>query len=335
MTVTPQTNTTLSEIASALAERDHFVIGGHVSPDGDCLGSALGLAWALRQLGKQVACVLARDEEPPSDLMFLPGADGLVPAAGFEGPCECFIAVDVPTPERLGDGARLHEAAPFTVTVDHHAVPRAMSDLSYTDPDAASTSLLIWELAACLGADRERLIATCCYTGLMTDTGRFQHGNTDAAAFKGACEMVAAGARPGDIAREFYQNRSLASIELEGRTVGHMSLSGDGEAVLSWLSLADFAECGAVKADAEPMIDLLRSLRGVRVACMLREQDGEVRGSFRSKDDTDVAAIAGEFGGGGHKAAAGFTIHDDLRGAVKPVARRLGIESPTLPEERL
>ena len=169
----------------------------------------------------------------------------------------------------------------------------------------------------------------------MTDTGRCQHGHTDAAAFKGACEMVAAGARPGEIAREFYQNRSLASIELEGRTVSHMCLSGDGEAVLSWLSLADFAECGAVKADAEPMIDLLRSLRGVRVACMLREQDGEVRGSFRSKDDTDVAAIAGEFGGGGHKAAAGFTIHDDLRGAVETVARRLGIESPTLPEERL
>ena len=114
MTVTPQTNTTLSEIASALAERDHFVIGGHVSPDGDCLGSALGLAWALRQLGKEVACVLARGEEPPSDLMFLPGADGLVPAAGFEGPCECFIAVDVPTPERLGDGARLHDCLLYT-----------------------------------------------------------------------------------------------------------------------------------------------------------------------------------------------------------------------------
>lgn len=86
MTVTPQTNTTLSEIASALAERDHFVIGGHVSPDGDCLGSALGLAWALRQLGKQVACVLARDEEPPSDLMFLPGADGSFPPRASKGP---------------------------------------------------------------------------------------------------------------------------------------------------------------------------------------------------------------------------------------------------------
>ena len=90
-----------------------------------------------------------------------------------------------------------------------------------------------------------------------------------------------------------------------------------------------------MKADAEPMIDLLRSLRGVRVSCMLREQEGEVRGSFRSKDDTDVAAIAGEFGGGGHRAAAGFTIHDSLRGAVETVARRLGIEHAILPEERL
>ena len=121
-----------------------------------------------------------------------------------KGPASASSPWTCPRRERLGDGARLHEAAPFTVTVDHHAVPRAMSDLSYTDPDAASTSLLIWELAALLGADRERLVATCCYTGLMTDTGRFQHGNTDAAAFKGACEMVAAGARPGDIAREFY-----------------------------------------------------------------------------------------------------------------------------------
>lgn len=332
MTVTSQTNTTLSEIASVLAERDCFVICGHVSPDGDCLGSALGLAWALRQLGKEVACVLARDEEPPSDLRFLPGADGLMPAARYEGPCECFIAVDVPTPERLGDGAALQKRATLTVTVDHHAVPRVMSDLSYTDPDAASTSLLVWELAKLLGAADDRLVATCCYTGLMTDTGRFQHGNTDAAAFKGAWEMVAAGANPGEVARDFYQNRTLASVELEERTVAHMSLRVDGEAALSWLSLTDFADCGAVKADAEPMIDLLRSLRGVRVACMLREQDGEVRGSFRAKDDTDVAAIAAEFGGGGHRAAAGFTIHDGLEGAVVRVAARLGIEAPKLPE---
>lgn len=334
MAVTPQTNTTLPEIAKALAGRDHFVICGHVSPDGDCLGSQLALAAALRQVGKSVACVLARDEEPPRDLSFLPGFDGLGPAAAYDGPCEVFVAVDVPTPERLGDADRLRKAADLTVTVDHHAVPEAMSALSYTDPDAASTSMLIWELAALLGAERDHIVATCCYTGLMTDTGRFQYQNADATAFAAAAEMVAAGAEPAAISRHIYQSRSLASIELEGRTVAHMALAANGTASLSWLALADFAECRAVKADAEPMVDVLRSIEGVRVACMLREQGAdEVRGSLRAKDGTDVASIAREFGGGGHTAAAGFTFHGTLGEAVAALAVRLGIERPCLPGE--
>lgn len=333
MAVTPQTNTTLAAIAEALRGRDHFVIGGHVSPDGDCLGSQLALAAALRQAGKECTCVLARDEEPPRDLSFLPGFSGLVPAARYEGPCEVFVAVDVPTVERIGDAARLQEKASLTVTIDHHAVPTVMSQLSYTDPDAASTSLLIWELAALLGAERDRVVATCCYTGLMTDTGRFQYQNADPAAFAGAAEMVAAGAEPHVIARPIYQSRTLASIQLEGRNVDHMALSADGSAALSWLSLADFAECGACKADAEPMVDVLRCIEGVQVACMLREQDGEVRGSLRAKDAVDVAAIAREFGGGGHTAAAGFTFHGTLTEAVDALAARLGIQHPCWPTE--
>lgn len=334
MAVTPQTNTTLAAIACALRERDHFVICGHVSPDGDCLGSQLALAAALRQAGKQCACVLARDEEPPRDLAFLPGFDGLVPAARYEGPCEVFVAVDVPTTERVGDAARLQAAADLTVTVDHHAVPEAMSVLSYTDPDVASTTMLVWELAAVLGAERDRIVATCCYTGLMTDTGRFQYQNADAAAFAAAAEMVAAGVEPAVISRRIYQSRSLASILLEGRNVDHMALSADGAAALSWLSQADFEACGACKADAEPMVDVLRAIDGVEVACMLREQpDGEVRGSLRAKGDADVAAIARAFGGGGHTAAAGFTFAGALVQAVDALAERLGIECPVRPGE--
>ncbi len=334
MAVTPQTNTTLAAIACALRERDHFVICGHVSPDGDCLGSQLALAAALRQAGKQCACVLARDEEPPRDLAFLPGFDGLVPAARYEGPCEVFVAVDVPTTERVGDAARLQAAADLTVTVDHHAVPEAMSALSYTHPDVASTTMLVWELAAVLGAERDRIVATCCYTGLMTDTGRFQYQNADAAAFAAAAEMVAAGAEPAVISRRIYQTRSLASILLEGRNVNHMALSADGAAALSWLSQADFEACGACKADAEPMVDVLRAIDGVEVACMLREQpDGEIRGSLRAKGDADVAAIARAFGGGGHTAAAGFTFAGALAQAVDALAERLGIECPVRPGE--
>ena len=333
MTVTPQTNTDLAAIARALGPCDSVVICGHVSPDGDCIGSQLALAAALRQTGTAVACLLARDEEPPRDVAFLPGFEGLIPAARYEGPCDAFVAVDVPTPERLGDAAAIQAAAPLTVTVDHHAVPEAMSALSYTDPDAASTSLLVWELAGLLGAERDRIVATCCFTGLVTDTGRFQYQNADAAAFAAAAEMVAAGAEPAAVSRHLFQSRTLASIQLEGLTVAHMALSADGAAALSWLSLADFAACGGTKADAEPMVDVLRCIDGVGVACMLREQEGEVRGSLRAKDGTDVAAIAREFGGGGHVAAAGFTFHGTLPEAVAALAGRLGIADPVRPGE--
>ena len=114
----------------------------------------------------------------------------------------------------------------------------------------------------------------------------------------------------------------------------HMALSAGGSAALSWLSQADFEACGACKADAEPMVDVLRAIDGVEVACMLREQpDGEIRGSLRAKGDADVAAIARAFGGGGHTAAAGFTFAGTLVQAVDALAERLGIECPVRPGE--
>ena len=263
MAVTPQTNTDLGAIAEALRSRDDFIICGHVSPDGDCLGSQLGLAAALKGLGKRVTCLLAKDEPIDERLGFLPGAAELVPAASFDGIARTFVAVDVPTRERIGEAAAaLLEGCDLTVTVDHHAVDSTMTDLVYVDPDAASTTMLVWELAGLLGAERAGDVAQCCYTGLVTDTGRFQ-----------------------------YQN--------------------------------DFEATGAVKADAEPIIDALRSVAGVRVACMLREQGDVVRGSLRAKDDTDVAAVARSFGGGGHVAAAGFTLSCTLDEARRLVDEAL------------
>ena len=290
MAVTPQTNTDLGAIAEALRSRDDFIICGHVSPDGDCLGSQLGLAAALKGLGKRVTCLLAKDEPIDERLGFLPGAAELVPAASFDGIARTFVAVDVPTRERIGEAAAaLLEGCDLTVTVDHHAVDSTMTDLVYVDPDAASTTMLVWELAGLLGAERAGDVAQCCYTGLVTDTGRFQYQNTDAAAMRAASEMVEAG----------------------------------GAYALSWLSCDDFEATGAVKADAEPIIDALRSVAGVRVACMLREQGDVVRGSLRAKDDTDVAAVARSFGGGGHVAAAGFTLSCTLDEARRLVDEAL------------
>ncbi|WP_080797166.1 DHH family phosphoesterase [Arabiibacter massiliensis] len=324
MAVTPQTNTSLASIAEALREHDDFVVCGHVSPDGDCIGSQLALAVALRSIGKRAACLLAKDEAPDARLAFLPGFDELVFAGSFDGAARTFVAVDVPTRERIGEhAAALRDACGLSVVVDHHAVDSTMADLTYVDPAAASTTMLVWELAGLLGADRSGDVALCCYTGLVTDTGRFQYQNTDAAAMRAASEMVEAGADPAAVSRAIFQNRSLPSVRLESIAVERMRFGAGGACALSWISHDDFEAVGASKADAEPIIDALRSVAGVRVACMLREQGDAVRGSLRAKDGTDVAAVARSFGGGGHVAAAGFTLECPLPEAVAVVERAL------------
>lgn len=329
--VTSQTNADLAAIAEVLRGAESFAVCGHVGPDGDCLGSQLAVYHALRALGKNVTCLLAKADPIETGLLFLPGVDDMVVAADYDGKPDVFVALDVPTAERIGDDAAAVQAAcPVTVTIDHHASETTMSAYTYVDPDAAATAMLVWELAALLGVERTPEIATCAYTGLVTDTGRFQFQNTDKAAFASALEMVAAGADPAAVAREVFQNRSVASLELERIMLSRMRSSFGGAYVSSYLTRADFDEVGAVKTDAEPLINTIRAITGVRVACILREEPEHIRGSFRAKDDTDVAAIANTMGGGGHRAAAGFTLREPLDQAIKrvdaAVAAALGVD---------
>ena len=308
-----------------MRELDDFVVCGHVSPDGDCLGSQLALAAVLRRLGKRVSCVLVKDEPVEANLLrVLDGAQDLVFAGAYKGAPGAFVGVDVPTRERIGEAAcALLDQAPFSFTIDHHAVDATMCGMVYVDPDAASTTMLIWELAGYLGVERTGAVANCCYTGLVTDTGRFQYQNTDERCMRLAAEMVAAGADPASVSREVFQNRTYASMRLEATAIMRAEFSDDGATALGYLTREDFARFGAQKSDAEPVIDALRRIEGVRVACMLREQEDCIRGSLRAKDDTDVSAIARTFGGGGHVAAAGFTLRCTLDDAVAQVRAAL------------
>lgn len=334
MTCTPQTNATLQEIADTLAACDDIVICGHISPDGDCIGSQLTLAHALRRLGKTVSCVLVSNEKLDPTLTFLPGADDLVYAGAHRGPCRTFVGVDVPNRERIGHAAeKLFDKATTTITIDHHAYDTRMSQLAYVDPDSASTTMLVWEVAKLLGLrqpDDEQPfpgitadIAQCALCGLMTDTGGFRYQNADERSFKAASEMVSAGAVSSDIAREVFQNRSIPSLELEALAIDRMKVFADGACVISWVTFDDMSEIGATKSDSEPLINALRTVRGVEVACMLRDQRSSVKGSLRAKGDVDVNKIAAQFGGGGHKAAAGFTIDLPLKKAYDKVVEVL------------
>jgi len=198
-----------------------------------------------------------------------------------------------------------------------------MTELAYIDPDAASCSMLIWELAKIMCNEVPYEVALCTYTGLVTDTGGFRYQNANADAFNAAAEMVSLGVDSSVVANNVFQNRSYASLMLDSLTVQRMEVLCDGKIAISWITKDDMKKLGAQKSDVEPLVNTLRCLRGASIACMLREQGDSVRGSLRAKDDTDVAAIAREFGGGGHRAAAGFTMDCDIETARMRIASRL------------
>lgn len=321
-------NASLPEMGEKLLSYNSFAITGHRSPDGDCLGSQLGLAWALRSLGKDADVLLVEDAPVEQALQFLPGLDQAIPAAEYAKTPECFISVDISEPTRLGASLEVMERCPVSFCVDHHAPKARIFDYLYVDYSAASCTMLVWELLKHLRVDVSKDMALCLYTGLMTDTGRFQYQNADARAFRAAAEMIDAGADVGYASTKFFQSRTLASYLIEKDLIDHISLYGQGEFVLSYLTLDDFETSGAVKADAETAIDVVRSLAGVRIACVLKEHEHFIRGSLRAKDDTNVAEIAALWDGGGHKAAAGFTLHmslDEARALVTDtICQRFG-----------
>lgn len=308
------------EIAEQLLHLDNFVICGHVSPDGDCIGSQLALWHALKSIGKEAECLLVKADSIEKGLSFLPGVDQMIPIDEYHGSPKVFIACDVPFPERMGDKvSNLREQCETTITIDHHQSRSPMSHYTYKRTDAASTTILVWEVIADMHIAPSADIATCSYTGLVTDTGRFQFQNTDEEAFIMACEMVKAGADPAYISKCVFQNRRIASLKLEQIALSRMQFGCNDSYVVSSLRRSDFEEVNAVKTDSEPIINTLRSIEGIRVACVLREDENGIRGSFRAKDDTDVAKIAEAMGGGGHRAAAGFTLGMTLEEALETV----------------
>ncbi len=327
MAVTAQTNTTLEEIAQVIKDNNSFVVCGHIGPDGDCIGSQLSLAHALKELGKTVTVTTPTDDALDPAFSFLPGFDSFVPASQVTDSFDVFVGVDVPTRERLGQYApSLLDSCALSVTIDHHAVDTTMCTYVYVDPQAASTTTLIWQLEKILFSEPPVSCALCAYTGLVTDTGCFQFQNVDKNAFEAAAQMVEAGANPALVAKETMHNRTLPSLRLESRIIDRMEFFCGGACVLSWVTLDDMRDCEAQKPDTDPLINAIRQIRGVRVACVLREENNLVKGSFRAKDDTDVSVIARRFGGGGHTAAAGFTIEgtiDEARDQLRETLRSL------------
>jgi phosphoesterase RecJ-like protein len=274
------------------------------------------MAWLLRKLDVKTTCLLAGDSPAPRVYNFLSDYE-FVNAKDYTGSPDLFIIVDASTKDRLGAGTEVLARAKSSIMIDHHPQPEMVTDAYFGDSEAASTTLLIWDIACASGLELDLQFAIYCYVGLVTDTGRFSYQNTSAHAFAAAAQMVKMGVDVASIYSDIYENRTPGSLKLEARLIERFQTLNNGRLIYSWVNEADFAELEVTRDDTESLPGILRSVSGSDVACLMREEDGGVRVNLRSKGKFDVGAVARSYNGGGHAAAAGITLDMSLDQALR------------------
>lgn len=306
--------TTLLQAFEAEIERaDSILIGTHLSPDGDALGSALGLALYLESRGKSVEILCQHNA--PRNLRFLPTVER-VRQEPSRSDHQLGIIVDLDSFERLGTTAPFFETMSPLIVIDHHVPHEAPGDLRIINTGAAATALMITNILEALGAEITPDMATCLYTGISTDTGSFRFRNTSPDAMMAAAILLEKGANLELVSEEIFQSRQLSSARLLGHALETMKLDMDERLAWSCLSFRDFEWAKATDEDTEGFVNELLSIETVQIAALLREaKPGKIRCSLRSRRGFDVAAVAREFGGGGHKNAAGCNFEGDLADA--------------------
>lgn len=307
-------------IAAMIEGCSSVAVSGHTDPDGDALGSVLALTGILesRWPHLRVQPLLANDRPVDEAYLFLPGVERMVPACRYDETPDLFVSVDTPMPRRLADAEGVFKRARASAAFDHHITMEPFAQVNVLRADASAAGAILVDFMAFLGVEPTPAIATCLLTALVTDTGRFQYQNTDASTLRMAAAMVEAGARPDKVAHHVYQSFGLPALKLKQATLSRLATAHGGDLAYSYVTQGDLARWGATAADCDSLIDDVRLLKGTRVCLFVRElPDGSVRGNLRSKDSrVDVCAIAETFGGGGHRAAAGFSAPGPVEDAV-------------------
>src|SRR5476651_1127449 len=284
-----------------------FCIVGHVRPDGDCIGSQLGLALALQNQGKQVVCW--NEDAAPEKLKFL-DPDGLFQKPKPGQTFDCVIATDCASFERLGKVGECIGDRKVFINIDHHESNTRYADVNWVSAREASTGELIFRLLKVARWPITKPIADLLFTAISTDTGSFQYATTRPGTFHAGAKLVTRGADLAKICDEVYQSYPLSRAKLLQHVYSKFRLTDNDRIAWLWLKKKDFTRTGAESDDTEGLIDHIRAIEPVVVACVFEEIEPEMtRISLRSKSDkVNVNEIAAQFGGGGHSAAAGARI---------------------------
>jgi phosphoesterase RecJ-like protein len=312
-----------SPFVDFVGRHERFLLTTHVRPDPDGAGSMQALGEALESLGKRVDRVIPSRLPPRYDFL-----DPQHRIAVFAPPgdayrqCDAAIILDTGTWNQLADMAPLIRAFEGEkIVIDHHGTQDDLGAIQFVDRFSESTGRLAAEAICALRVPLNPTMASNLFAALATDTGWFRHPSATSVTFELAAKLVAAGAQPTPLYDAIYDRRREPQVKLGGRVQDRTTITGQGRIAYSWVRLSDYAETGAVPSDTEDMINLFSGIEGVEVRLLFIEQrEGDVKVSFRAKT-IDVAKIAEQFGGGGHKLAAGATVPGPFDAARDRVLR--------------
>lgn len=297
----------IDRILESIKEAKSICVVGHIRPDGDCIGSQLGLTLALQGEGKKVTCW--NQDAVPDKLRFL-DPEKIIEKPKSGQSFDLVIATDAASFERLGTVGPAVMDRKQMINIDHHESNTRYADINWISPREPSSGELIYKLLKWANWPITKQISDCLFTAVSTDTGSFQYPTTRPSTYHVAGDLVKRGADLAKICDEVYQSFPLGRVRLMRHMFNKFRLTHNDQIAYFWLKQKDFARTGTGKDDAEGLIDHIRAIDPVIVACVFEEVSPELtRISLRSKsDDVNVSDIAALFGGGGHPAAAGARI---------------------------
>ncbi|HXG12941.1 MAG TPA: bifunctional oligoribonuclease/PAP phosphatase NrnA [Gemmataceae bacterium] len=314
-----------SPFVAIVNRHQRFLLTTHVRPDGDGLGSMLALADILSRRGKQVQMVIASTFPPRYRFLDPEGRIELFapPGERWAG-AEAVMVLDTGTWGQLGSiGPFLQTLRAAKVVIDHHQTQDDLEAVPFVDVSAEATGRLVYEAITALGEPLSPTAASALFVALAMDTGWFRHANATPATFALASRLIEAGAVPEVLYDELFERNSLARLKLMGLVLERLQLTDGGRVSFTEICRKDYETTGATPQDSEDLVNFTRSIAGVEVGLLFMEQPrGGIKVSFRSRSRVDVARLAEQFGGGGHRLAAGAIVEGPL-----PEVRRRVLEA--------
>jgi phosphoesterase RecJ-like protein len=302
--ITTTSQPAVGEIVDSIATRHRFVISSHSRPDGDSIGSQLAMAFALRAMGKDVRIV--NSDAAPGPLRAFPGVGEIEIAARVDGAFDAAIIMECGDLTRTGV-AGLDQF--FVINIDHHPGNTGYGRINWFDSTAAACGEMVYELIGALGVPLSVEMATHIYVAILTDTGSFHYSSISPRTFEICREALVAGVEPVIVARHVYDSNNIGRLRLFGTVLSAMQLDATGRIAMVYLDHEMARAAGGTYDDTEGLINLPLTVKEIQAVVFFKQIEGEqYRVSLRSKGNVDIGAVATEFGGGGHKNAAGCTV---------------------------